>query len=124
MTEHPYDINTLRRELHLERISKYIKKNIKVINTNPSNIQLAINLLRTKERLFNKMNNHIELYTIYARHEDKLLALLINNILQPYEELNADIVKITLEAAFFKHIKDELDDDYYGSSYDAGYDSY
>lgn len=124
MTEHPYDIHTLRRELHLERISKYIKKNIKIINTNPGDVNTVINLLKTKERLLMKMNNHIQLYNDYGVVDDKLLALLINNILSYYEELNGDIVKIIMETVFYKHIKKELDDDYYGSSYNSGYDSY
>jgi hypothetical protein len=127
MTTHPYDITTLRRELHLERIAKYIKKTIAIINKNPAdktNIQHAINLLRTKERLYNKMNNHIELYMDYGCHEDKLLALLINNILDTYSELNSKIVNIILEKTFFKHLMHELKDDSYGSSYDGGYDSY
>lgn len=124
MTSHD---GPLRRELRLERVNKYIKKTINTLNNkeiDASDYYTLRNLYKTKAILIQKMLYYCNMSELHNNFKDKLLAILISNIIENFNSLKNDLMSKAIKKIAIKHLDDLAVESEYGSSLDGGYDSY
>ena len=126
MTEHIVD-RILRRELRLERVLKYVKKNIKELNNKKVELidyERVRGLYNTKAILIEKMLSYLDKYSTTNNVKDKLLVAIIGNMIEEIDKLDSGIMSKILKLVDVEYGIDSSDSEPYGSSYDGGYDSH
>jgi hypothetical protein len=126
MTEHMVD-SILRRELRLERVLKYVKKNIKELNNKKVELidyERVRGLYNTKSILIEKMLSYLDKYSTTNNVKDKLLVAIIGNVIEEIDKLDSGIMTNILKLIDVEYGIDSSDSELYGSSYDGGYDSH